>query len=112
LVLFGMQNRTFGPYLAAMHRILISAMEDTNPIWNNTGTASFVWPPVMVQIALYASILDAYNSAMECQPGDCSLMKECPDEAADAALQLPAVLRFQLPFGGAVGASSCRRVDR
>jgi hypothetical protein len=25
LVLFGMQNRTLGPYLAAMHRILISA---------------------------------------------------------------------------------------
>jgi hypothetical protein len=25
LVLFGMQNRTFGPYLAAIHRILTSA---------------------------------------------------------------------------------------
>jgi hypothetical protein len=27
LVLFGMQNRTFGPYLAAMHRILIPIMQ-------------------------------------------------------------------------------------
>jgi hypothetical protein len=26
-VLFCMQNRMFGPYLAAMHRILISAMQ-------------------------------------------------------------------------------------
>jgi hypothetical protein len=26
LVLFGTQNRTFGPYLAAIHRIYISAI--------------------------------------------------------------------------------------
>jgi hypothetical protein len=30
LVLSGMQNRTFGPYLAAMHRILISVVTHTS----------------------------------------------------------------------------------
>jgi hypothetical protein len=45
LVLFGMQNRTFGPYLAAIERILVSAMLGLGfAVWNwPQGLGFAVW---------------------------------------------------------------------
>jgi hypothetical protein len=57
LVLFGMQNRTCGPYLAANNRILISAMHGLR-----RGRVQDSWPPGMGGVASRA-IVDLSTAA-------------------------------------------------
>jgi hypothetical protein len=62
LFLFGVQTRTFGPYLATIQRILISVMFRTRPAANSPSRQSACNPKKCFNLSVHVTNDTSYNN--------------------------------------------------